>query len=135
MSEINAIENSFTKLQNNQYDMKKLTAEELEILQKSAPALLEASTKFIQEGSKVQEKVFSIIDKAMDTYADQLKNPNLIPEERENLNDRIERMVELSLKKDTESKQWMFYIACAAVGGVGLFLKAKNPNLLRNVRT
>lgn len=84
MSEINAIENSFTKLKNNQYDMKKLTAEELEILQKSAPALLEASTKFIQEGSKVQEKVFSIIDKAMDTYADQFKNPNLTPEEREN---------------------------------------------------
>ncbi|RST76171.1 hypothetical protein D4T97_005145 [Siminovitchia acidinfaciens] len=106
-----------------------------QLFRKSAPALLEAATKFIQEGSKVQEKVLSIIDKAMDTYADQLKNQNLTPEERENLNDRIERMVELSLKKDTEYKQWMGYIVVATVGGVGLFWKAKNSNLLRNVRS
>ncbi|MDE5414305.1 hypothetical protein [Alkalihalobacterium chitinilyticum] len=132
MSENNAIENSFTKLKNNQYDTKALTSEEREILQEFAPALLEAATKFIQEGRKVQKKVLSIIDKAMDTYADQLKNPNLTPEERENLNDRIERMVELSLKKDTEYKQWMGYIVVAAVGGVGLFWKAKNSNLLKN---
>jgi hypothetical protein len=63
------------------------------------------------------------------------KNPNSTPEEREKLNDRIERMVEQSLKKDTEFKQWMGYIACAAVGGAGLFLAAKNPILLRNVRS
>lgn len=135
MSEINAIEDSFTKLQNNRYDITKLTAEELEILQKYVPSLLEASTKLIQEGSKVQEKVFSIIDKAIDSFADQLKNPNLTPEEREKLNDRIERMVEHSLKKDTEFKQWMGYIAVAAVGGAGLFLASKNPNLLRKVKS
>jgi len=96
MSEINAICDwkFFYKASNNQYDIAKLTAEELEVLQKYAHSLLEASTKLIQEGSKVQEKVFSTIDKAIDSFADQLKNTNLTPEERVELSDRIERMVE-----------------------------------------
>jgi transcriptional accessory protein Tex/SPT6 len=132
MSEITAIENTFTKLKNNKYDISKLTPEEYEMLLKYAPSLLEASTKFVQEGSKAQEKVFSAIDKAMDIFAEQLKDPNLTSEEREKLNDRIERMVEQSLKKDTEFKWWMLCIASAAVGGAGLYLKAKNPNILRN---
>jgi uncharacterized coiled-coil DUF342 family protein len=129
MSEINAIENSFTKLKNNQYDTTKLTPEELEILQKYVPALVVACTQLIQEGSKVQEKVFNTIDKAIDIFADQIKNPNSTPEERDKLNDRIERMVERSMKKDTEYKQWMGNLVCGvvglAVGGGGLFWAAK----------
>ncbi|MCY9670879.1 hypothetical protein M5X11_39375 [Paenibacillus alginolyticus] len=113
MSEINAFENSFAKLKNNQYDTTKLTTEDLEVLQKYVPAVF----KFIQEGSKVQEKVFSAIDKAIDSFADQLKNPNLTSEEREKLNDRIERMVERAVKKDTEFKQWMWGGLILLVGG------------------
>lgn len=132
MSEINAIENSFTKLQDNQYDATKLTVEEREILQKYFPTLLEVSTKLIQAGSKIQEKVFNTIDKAIDIYGDQLKNPNLTPEERKSLNDQIERMVEKSLKKDTEYKQWMCYIVLAAASGLGGYWAVKKlPNFLR----
>ncbi|MDG0789946.1 hypothetical protein OMP38_03080 [Cohnella ginsengisoli] len=73
MSDITTLGNAITKFKNNQYDKTILTAEDFEILQEYAPALLGLCTKLVQEGSKVQERVFNILDKVTDSFADQLK--------------------------------------------------------------
>lgn len=126
MSDITTLGNAITKFKNNQYDKTILTAEDFEILQEYAPALLGLCTKLVQEGSKVQERVFNILDKVTDSFADQLKNPNLTPEERKELNAQMERMADRAMKKDTEYKQWVYGGLTVAVGAVvGFWAKNK----------
>jgi hypothetical protein len=117
------------KLKDNKYDVSTLTPEELENIQRYAPALLEACNKFVQEGVKAQEKVYSIINQAIEIFEEQLKAPNLSPEERDKLNDRIERMVEKAIKKDTELKNLIMYSVLAGVGGAALFFAGKNQTV------
>jgi hypothetical protein len=129
MSEVNALDSALINLKNNKFDVTELTPDEVENLQKFAPVLLEACINLAHVGAKVQEKVLSTIDKAIEIYGEQLKDPNLSQEARDKLNDRIERMVELSFKKDSEYKKWALYLAYAGVSGAALYLAGKNPKV------
>lgn len=82
-----------------------------------------------QLGEKSQEKVYHMINQAIETFSDQLKNPNLSPEERDKLNDRIEDMVEKAIKKDTEFKRWTGTLVWLGIGGTALLLAGKNPEM------
>lgn len=108
MNEKIDIGKTLMKLHENNYDLTELTSIEREYLQKHSPEFIKAVSNIGGVGSKAQEKVYDIIDKAMEIYAEQLKNPNLSEEARDKLNDRIERMVEKAFQKDSEFKRWMF---------------------------
>lgn len=115
------------KLKENNYDLSELSPIELEILQRYAPEIIGAASKLGEVGSKAQEKFYSIVDKAIDIFHEQLKDPNLSEEAREKLNDSIERMVELSFEKDTEFKKWLGALVWVGIGGGALALAGKNP--------
>ena len=123
MSEKVEVDETLIKLKENNYDLTKLTSAELETLQKSSPGIIEVINNMGKVGSKAQEKVYSTIDKAIDIYAEQLKDPSLSGEDREKLYDRIERMVDIACQKDSEFKRWMFAPVCLVVGGAALVLK------------
>lgn len=127
MSEKVELDQTLIKLKENNYALSELTPAELVNLQKYAPPIFEAASKMGELGSKAQEKVYSTIDKAIEIFHEQLKDPNLSEEGREKLNDRIERMVEKSFEKDTEFKKWMVALVCVGVGGSALVLGGKNP--------
>lgn len=89
---------------------------------------MEVIINTVKMGLKSQEKVYSTIDKALDIFADQLKDPSLSEEARDKLNDRIERMVEKSYQKDSEFKKWAFAtVGIIASGAAGVALK--NPEI------
>ena len=82
-------------------------------------------------GLKSQEKVYSTIDKAIEIFSEQLKDPSLSEEARDKLNDRIERMVDKSFQKDSEFKRWMVASVWVGVGGAA-FALAKNPEMRKS---
>ncbi|EJQ37534.1 hypothetical protein IEI_05830 [Bacillus wiedmannii] len=127
MSEKVEIDKTLIKLKENNYDPTELTSAELETLQKYSPEIKEVINNMGEVGSKSQEKVYSAIDKAIDIFSDQLKDPSLSEEARDKLNDRIEGMVEKSYQKDSEFKRWMFASVWLGVGGAALALK--NPEM------
>ncbi|MCT1391928.1 hypothetical protein M4D76_27155 [Peribacillus frigoritolerans] len=120
MSEKVEVDKTLIKLKKNNYDLTELTSEELETL---PPVIIEIINNMGKVGSKSQERVYSTIDKAMDIYAEQLKDPNLSREERDDLNDRIKGMVEIACQKDSEFKRWTFALV---VGGAAIL---KNPEM------
>ncbi|WP_048883046.1 hypothetical protein [Bacillus sp. 445_BSPC] len=125
MSEIVDVDKTLIKLKKNNYDLTELTPEEREAL---PPGIIEIINNMGEVGSKSQERVYSIIDKAIDIYAEQLKDPNLSREDRTELNDRIKGMVEIGCQKDSEFKRWMFAPVCLVVGGAGI-LAFKKPEM------
>ncbi|WP_233713289.1 hypothetical protein [Lederbergia citri] len=80
-------------------------------------------------GLKSQEKVFSIIDRAIEIFSEQIKDPNLTQEARDNLNDRIERMVDKAIQTDSGFKKWMVGLVWVGVGGGALALAGTNPEV------
>ncbi|MBD8591240.1 MULTISPECIES: hypothetical protein [Peribacillus] len=120
MSEKVEVDKTLIKLKKNNYDLNELTSEELETL---PPVIIEIINDMRKAGSKSQERVYSTIDRAIDIYAEQLKDPNLSREERDDLNDRIKGMVEIGCQKDSEFKRWTFALA---VSGVAIL---KNPEM------
>ena len=128
MNEKVELEPTLVKLKENNFDLTELTPTELENLQMHAPAVFEAARKLGEMGAKAQERVYSIIEKAIDIYHEQLNDPNLSEEDRDKLNDRIERMVDKAFEKDSEHKSWVGTLVWAGVGGVALTLAA-NPGV------
>ncbi|PYZ95995.1 hypothetical protein CR205_16610 [Alteribacter lacisalsi] len=122
-------EETIKKLKENNGDLTELTSKELEILLKYSPEVIKAIIKMGEVGSKSQDKVYSAIDNAIDTFSEQLKDPNLSEEARDKLNDRIERMVEKVYQKDSEFKKWMFASLWVGVGGAALAVAGKNPEV------
>ncbi|MGE7609712.1 hypothetical protein ACQKML_24375 [Peribacillus frigoritolerans] len=120
MSEKVEVDKTLIKLKKNNYDLNELTSEELETL---PPVIIEIINDMRKVGSKSQERVYSTIDKAIDIYAEQLKDPNLSREERDDLNDRIKGMVEIACQKDSEFKRWTFGLV---VSGLAIL---KNPDM------
>ena len=100
MSEKVEIGKTLIKLKENNYDLTKLTSTERDYLQKISPEFIKAISNIGEVGSKAQEKVYDLINKAIDIFAEQLKDPNLSEEERNKINDRIVLMVEKSCEKD-----------------------------------
>lgn len=129
MSEAVEVANALVKVKENNYDLTKLSSTELEILLKYSPRIIDAITKMGEVSSKSQEKVYSTIDKAIEIFSEQLKDPNLSQEARDKLNDRIERMVEKSYQKDSEHKKWLVASVWVGVGGAALTLAGKNPEM------
>ena len=129
MSEKVMIDKTLIKLKENNYDLTELTSTELETLLKYSPEIIKAINNMGEVGSKSQEKVYSTIDKAIEIFSDQLKDPSLSEEARDKLNDRIERMVEKSYQKDSEFKKWMVASVWVGVGGAALTLAGKNPEM------
>lgn len=129
MNEKVELESVLVKLEENNFDLSELTPTELKYLQMYAPAIFEAAKKMGEMGSKAQEKVYSIIEKAIEIYHEQLSDPNLSEEGRDKLNDRIERMVEKAFEKDSELKKWVGTLVCVGVSGVALTLAGKNPGI------
>lgn len=80
-------------------------------------------------GLKSQEKAHNSIDKAIDIYVEQLKNPDLSEEEKEKLYDRIESLVKKATQKDTEYKSWVIAMLGVGLGGLTL---VKNPEIGKN---
>ncbi|MFE4243783.1 hypothetical protein [Peribacillus butanolivorans] len=117
------VDETYIKLKENNYDLTELTSAELETLQKYSPKIIEVINNMGKVGSKSQEKVYSTIDKAIDIYAEQLKDPSLSGEDRDKLYDRIEGMVDKACQKDSEFKRWMFAPVWLVVGGAALALK------------
>lgn len=116
MSEKVEIGKTLIKLKENNYDLTKLTSTERDYLQKISPEFIKAISNIGEVGSKAQEKVYDLINKAIDIFAEQLKDPNLNKDERKDLNDRIEHMVQLGYKKDSEFKKWIFALLSGGVG-------------------
>ena len=129
MSEKVEVDKALVKVKENNYDLTKLSSTELEILLKYSPEIIDAITKMGEVSSKSQEKVYSTIDKAIEVFSEQLKDPNLSVEARDKLNDRIERMVEKSYQKDSEHKNWLVASVWVGVGGAALTLAGKNPEM------
>ncbi|SDQ81080.1 hypothetical protein [Virgibacillus salinus] len=129
MSEKVEIDKPLIKLKENNYDLTELTSTELETLLKYFPEIIKAINNMGEVGSKSQEKVYSTIDKAIEIFSEQLKDPSLSEEARDKLNDRIERMVEKSYQKDSEFKRWMVASVWVGVGGATLALAGKNPEM------
>lgn len=129
MSDSLDFEKTLVKLNKNNYDVTELTEQELEELQKYVPGIMNSVNRISQLGEKSQEKVYHMINQAIETFSDQLKNPNLSPEERDKLNDRIENMVEKAIKKDTEFKKWTGTLVWLGIGGTALLLAGKNPEM------
>jgi hypothetical protein len=123
------IDKTLKKLKENNYELTELTSTELETLLKYSPEVIKAINNMGEVGSKSQEKVYSAIDKAIETFSEQLKDPSLSEEARDKLNDRIERMVEKSYQKDSEFKRWMVASLWVGVGGAALTLAGKNPQM------
>ncbi|MBU8791363.1 hypothetical protein [Oceanobacillus caeni] len=132
MSEKVIIDETLIKLKENNYDLSELTSTELETLLKYSPEIIKAINNMGEVGSKSQEKVYSTIDKAIEIFSEQLKDPNLSEEARDKLNDRIERMVEKSYQKDSEFKRWMVASVWVGVGGTALALAGKNPEIRKS---
>lgn len=126
MNEKEDISKNLTKLKGGNYDLTQLNSAEYENLLKYTPGIINAINGIGELGLKSQEKAYSTIQKAIDIFADQLKNPNLSEEYRDKLNERIERMVEKSYQKDTEYKKWMIALVGVGVGGVAL---VKSPEI------
>ncbi len=131
MSETVEIDKALTKLKENNYDLTDLTTTELEILLEYSPEIIKAINKMGELGLKSQEKVYSTIDKAIEIFSEQLKDPSLSEEARDKLNDRIERMVDKSFQKDSEFKRWMVASVWVGVGGAA-FTLAKNPEMRKS---
>lgn len=129
MSEEVEIDKTLIKLKENNYDLTELTSTELETLLRYSPEIIKAINNMGEVGSKSQEKVYSTIDKAIEIFSDQLKDPSLSEEARDKLNERIERMVEKSYQKDSEFKRWMVASVWVGVGGAALALAGKNPEM------
>lgn len=129
MGGITEFDKSLIKLKENNFDLTELNPLELETLLKYSPEIIKAISKIGELGLKSQEKVFKTIDKAIDIFAEQLNDPNLSDEARDKINERIERMVDKSIQKDSEFKKWMFASVWAGVGGVALVLAGKNPEM------
>lgn len=129
MGGITEFDKSLIKLKENNFDLTELNPLELETLLKYSPEIIKAISKIGDLGLKSQEKVFKTIDKAIDIFAEQLNDPNLSDEARDKINERIERMVDKSIQKDSEFKKWMFASVWAGVGGVALVLAGKNPEM------
>lgn len=129
MHEVTGFDKSLIKLKENNFDLTELNPLELEILLKYSPEIIKAISKIGELGLKSQEKVFKTIDKAIDIFAEQLNDPNLSEEARDKINERIERMIDKSIQKDSEFKKWMFASVWAGVGGVALVLAGKNPEM------
>nr|WP_144925597.1 hypothetical protein [Paenibacillus bovis] len=132
MSEKVIIDETLIKLKENNYDLSELTSTELETLLKYSPEIIKAINNMGEVGSKSQEKVYSTIDKAIEIFSEQLKDPNLSEEARDKLNDRIERMVEKSYQKDSEFKKWMVASVWVGVGGTALALAGKKPEIRKS---
>lgn len=92
------------KLKDTKYDLTEFTSEELENLQKYSPKIIEAVSALGEVSSKSQEKVYNIIDRVITIFADQLKDPNLSDKDRDKIFDRMERMVDKAVLKDSEFK-------------------------------
>ncbi|TCI34104.1 hypothetical protein EVJ29_12840 [Exiguobacterium sp. SH4S7] len=131
MSEEVELVQSLEKLKDNNYALDGLTSMEYEMVLKNAPAIINAVSNMGAVGSKSQENVYNTIDKVIEIFSEQLKNPNLSDEARDKLNDRIERMVEKSFQKDSEFKRWMGASIAAGVGSVALL--AKNPEVRKTL--
>ena len=116
MSNHAELDDALIKLNKNNYDLTDLTSAEIEKLQQYFPAIVKAVGLMGELGVKSQEKVFSTIERAIDIFADQLKDPNLREEERNKINDRIVLMVEKSCEKDSEFKKWIFALLSGGVG-------------------
>lgn len=120
------IDENLIKLKGKNYDVTQLSPEEYESLLKYTPGIINAINGIGELGLKSQEKAYSTIEKAIDIFSDQLKNPNLSEEARDKLNDRIERMVEKSYQKDSEYKKWTIAVVGTVVGAVAL---SKSPEM------
>lgn len=129
MSDHAELNNALIKLNKNNYDLTDLTSAEIEKLQQYFPAIVKAVGLMGELGLKSQEKVSSTIDKAIDIFAEQLKDPNLSEEERNKINDRIVLMVEKACEKDSEFKRWMSTLVWLGIGGSALVLAGKNPEV------
>lgn len=115
------------KLKDTKYDLTEFTSEELENLQKYSPKIIEAVSTLGEVSSKSQEKVYNIIDRVITSFADQLKDPNLSDEDRDKINDRMERMVDKAILKDSEFKKFIYAAIFLGVGGLGTAAAVKNP--------
>lgn len=131
MSEEVELVQSLEKLKDNNYELDGLTSMEYEIVLKNAPTIINAVSNMGEVGSKSQESVYNTIDKVIEIFSEQLKDPNLSDEARDKLNDRIERMVEKSFQKDSEFKRWMGASIAAGVGSMALL--AKNPEVRKTL--
>lgn len=129
MSDHAELDNALIKLNKNNYALTDLTSAEIEKLQQYFPGILKAVSLMGELGLKSQEKVSSTIDKAIDIFAEQLKDSSLSEEERSKINDRIVLMVEKSCEKDSEFKKWMSTLVWLGIGGSALVLAGKNPEV------
>ncbi len=66
-------EKTLVKLNKNNYDVTELTEQELEELQKYVPGIMNSVNRISQLGEKSQEKVYHMINQAIETFSDQLK--------------------------------------------------------------
>ena len=115
------------KLKDTKYDLTEFTSEELENLQKYSPKIIEAVSALGEVSSKSQEKVYNIIDRVITIFADQLKDPNLSDKDRDKIFDRMERMVDKAVLKDSEFKKFIYATIFLGVGGLGTAAVIKNP--------
>jgi len=125
---------SLIKPKVKRYDLAELTSTSIEDLQKYYPKIIEAVSKIGEVVSKSQDKVYISIDKAIEIFSDQLKDPNLSEEAKDKLNNHIKDMVEKADQKDSEFKKIMVGLVLLGVGGIGVggaALALKGPELRR----
>lgn len=132
MSEKGEIVQSAKQLMGDEQDMNDIPFKQYEMMLKHTPDVINAVSNMGGVGSKSQDKVYGTIDKAIEVFAEQLKEDNLSDETRDKLNDRIERMVDKSFQKDSEFKKWMGASIVAGVSGAALVL-AKNPEVRKTL--